>query len=88
MKDFIQKLEVVLKAPDVLTLWPNDKIGEVSARVSFKIMIQDSKLFPKWPENPIELETGTIHTLIVTTAIVSRPQSCTLMASPNFRSLR
>ena len=65
MTAFSQKMELVLQLPDVLPFWPNDKIEEKSKQASIRMMIQDSNLFPKWKESPINLETGTIHTIMV-----------------------
>ena len=58
-------MELVLQVPDVLPFWSDDKIEEKSNQASIRMMIQDSNLFPKWKESPINLETGTIHTIMV-----------------------
>ena len=62
-----RELQLILRLPETLDLWPKDKGQNRQAKVTHKIAIQDGSKFPTFFENVAHVEVGYFHKILVST---------------------
>ena len=65
-----RELQLILRLPETLDLWPKDKGQNRQAKVTHKIAIQeDGSKFPTFFENVAHVEVGYFHKILVSTIL-------------------
>lgn len=67
---FGKDLQLILRLPDTLNLWPEDTSRKKAPSVAHKIAIQDGSKFPTLLENVAHLDVGYFHKILVSILII------------------
>ena len=65
LSSFGKELQIILKLPESLDMWPERTGHKKEKKVSLKIAIQDGNKFPSFTENIAHLEVGYFHKILV-----------------------